>query len=267
MKYAHVCAAAGLALAATLPVAASAQQVAYTAKAVNLRAGPDRVYPIVAVLPPAASVVVQGCLSDYRWCDVSYGYDRGWVWAGNLRYPYTNGYVAFPGIAPVIGIAILAFVLDDYWSIHYHDRPFYSHRDRYPHVLPPPPRPRPPRPLPPPPGVRPLAPPAANVRPILPPQRAVPAPGVRPGVQPRVQPRAQPGVQPSVQPRVQPGVQPGARPPAAHVSPVAPAPRQQARPVPPTQARPGPQQQMRPARPEGPARGERPERRNVPDQP
>jgi uncharacterized protein YraI len=247
MKFPQVCATIVLALAATLPVAASAQQVAYTAKAVNLRAGPDRVYPIVAVLPPAVSVVVQGCLSDYRWCDVSYGDDRGWVWAGNLRYPYTNGYVAFPGVAPVIGIAILAFVLDDYWSIHYHDRPFYSYRDRYPHALPPP-RPRPPRPLPPPRGVRPPAPPAANVRPILPPPRAVPAPGVRPGVQPRVQPGGQP--------RVQRGIQPGSRPPAAHVSP-----------VPPPQARPGPQQQMRPARPEEPARGERPERRNAPDQP
>lgn len=134
---------AGLAL--SLPAAASAQQLAFTAKTVNLRAGPDRMYPIVLVLPPATQVVVQGCMSDYRWCDVSIGYERGWVYAGNLRYTSTQGYVPFVGIAPVLGITILSFGIHDYWGSHYRDRPWYGDRHRWdspprPHVRPPAPR-------------------------------------------------------------------------------------------------------------------------------
>lgn len=128
-----------LAVAALVaPVAASAQQLAYTAKPVNMRAGPDRVYPVVAVLPPGAQVAVQGCLPDYRWCDVSYGYSRGWVYAGNLNYAYQQGYATFSGIAPYVGVVILGFALNDYWDRHYHDRSWYRERDYWSHRAPPP---------------------------------------------------------------------------------------------------------------------------------
>lgn len=128
-----------LAVAALVaPVAASAQQLAYTAKTVNMRAGPDRVYPIVAVLPPGAQVAVQGCLPDYRWCDVTYGYSRGWVYAGNLNYAYQQGYATFSGIAPYVGVVILGFALHDYWDRHYHDRPWYRERDDWARRAPPP---------------------------------------------------------------------------------------------------------------------------------
>lgn len=114
-----------------LSLSAAAQQPAITAKSVNLRAGPDRGYPIVAVLPPNAQVMVEGCMPDYRWCDVSIGYDRGWVYAGNLSYLYQQGYVPLPSIAPVIGVVVLGFVLDDYWGRHYQGRPWYPQRGRW----------------------------------------------------------------------------------------------------------------------------------------
>lgn len=119
------------AVLAAFPLAVAAQQPALTAKSVNLRAGPDRGYPVVAVLPPSAQVMVEGCMPDYRWCDVSFGYDRGWVYAGNLRYLYQQSYVPLPGIAPLIGIVVLGFALDDYWDHHYHDRPWYPQRRRW----------------------------------------------------------------------------------------------------------------------------------------
>lgn len=168
--------------------------VAYTTKAANLRAGPDRYYPVVAVLAPATQVVVQGCLPDYRWCDVVIGHDRGWVYAGNLRYPYQYGYLSFPGIAPYISIAILSFTFHDYWDRHYRDRPWYADRDRY---VRPPPRPH-------------ASPPW--VQPSPPPPHVVP-PNPRPWVQPPAQPpRVQPP--PPLPPRVQPP-----RPQPPHVRP------------------------------------------------
>lgn len=173
-----------LALAAcVLPLAAAAQQVASTAKPVHLRAGPDRAYPVVAVLPGGAQVVVQGCVADYRWCDVGFGAERGWVYAGNLRYPQGTVYVPLPAAAPAIGVTILYFGIHDYWDLHYRDRPWYPDRDRWvrprPHgARPPRPLPPPVHPAPPPPAVRPApiprVPPAGRIHP--PPRHVQPAP-------------------------------------------------------------------------------------------
>ena len=59
-------------LAATLlavPVLASAQQ-AFTSQYVNMRAGPAADYPVVTTLPQGTSLMVQGCVNDFTWCDV-----------------------------------------------------------------------------------------------------------------------------------------------------------------------------------------------------
>lgn len=227
MKLSVAPALLALALGA-LPVAASAQQLAYTAKHVNLRAGPDRYYPVIAVLPPSAAVSVYGCLPDYRWCDVSYGYDRGWVYAGNLRYPYQGGYVVFPGIAPVLGIAVFAFVLDDYWSRHYHDRPFYGERHRYearpPHSPAPHPAPYPaPHPAPYP-APHPAPYPAPHPAPYPAPHPApYPAPSPRVGPPPQAQPGGHPPPRNAPADRATPQQQAPQRPPQQH------APQQQQR--------------------------------------
>jgi uncharacterized protein YraI len=132
---------AAIVLATALPV--SAQQPAYTMKAVHLRAGPARDYPVVAVLPAGLQLSVLGCLSDYSWCDVVAGVDRGWVYARNIAYPYQGAAVPVLTYGAQIGIAIVGFALLDYWALHYHERPFYRDRDRW--VA----RPRPPQARPP----------------------------------------------------------------------------------------------------------------------
>jgi uncharacterized protein YraI len=224
-------AAAGVTAQAQAPVAV----LAFTAKPVNLRAGPAREYPVVAVLPPNFQVTVQGCLTDATWCDVIAGYDRGWVYAGNIAYPYQNQWQPLVSLAPVIGIAILGFAFDDYWRDHYWNRPWYPDRSRWEHVrppryVPPHPAPRPPDGWRPPPNWQPGHPgwnPAAPRRPgerarppgqaiprtvpppapapaprAMPPQPTTPRVAPSPHVQPQPQPRAQP--QPQPQPRAQP---------------------------------------------------------------
>ena len=117
---------------AVLPAATQAQpQPATTAKSVHLRAGPARDFPVVAILPAGLAVSVQGCLPDYRWCDVIAGYQRGWVYAGNLNYFYQGRFGPLPSYAPVIGLVVLSFILDDYWGHHYIDRPWYRERHRW----------------------------------------------------------------------------------------------------------------------------------------
>jgi uncharacterized protein YraI len=150
---------------AGLPAGAYAQW-AYTAKDVNLRAGPARDFPLVARLPRGLSVSVAGCLSDFRWCDVVAGPNRGWVYAGNLVYPYQGARVPVLTYGTVIGLGIVAFSVARYWDAHYVGRPWYRQRQVWVH--------RPPPAYRPPPGYRPGGPP-----PHRPPEYR--PPGHRPG--------------------------------------------------------------------------------------
>lgn len=209
------------AAALSTPLFAGAQN-AQTSKWVNVRAGPAREYPVVTQLPPATLVTVQGCLSDYSWCDVlAYGNVRGWVWSGNLLHLYQNAPVPIVSYGPRIGLPIISFILGAYWADHYRDRSWYRdrrsweswHRDHY--------RPPPNRPAPPPhqPDFR---------RPGRPPAAQAPAPSRPPaGVPQRPQGQGQRQERPS-------GPPPGARPPAA--------PRSEGQPS----TRPAPAQQRAP---------------------
>lgn len=167
---------AWIALAIALVALPGLAQVplAYTSKNAHLRAGPGRDYPVIAILPTGSEVAVQGCLRDYSWCDVIAAPNRGWVYAGNINYPYQGADVPVLKYGAEIGITIVGFILFDYWAFHYHDRPFYRERDgwiqrpRPPRIFGPPPipRPEPPKRPDPPrrgePGVRqPLPPPPA----------------------------------------------------------------------------------------------------------
>lgn len=121
------------AIAITVVPGAAQAQAAFTAKSVHLRAGPARDYPVVAVLPAAYPIAVEGCLSDYSWCDVIAGATRGWVYAGNINYAYQNSYVPVLNYGAIIGLTVFGFILDDYWGSYYRDRPWYPQRDHWAH--------------------------------------------------------------------------------------------------------------------------------------
>jgi uncharacterized protein YraI len=226
MKHAALGAVLLALTAACATAQAQVQVVAFTAKTVNLRAGPAREYPVVVVLPPNFQVTVQGCLADASWCDVVAGYDRGWVYAGNIAYPYENQWQPLVTLAPVIGIAVLPFVFDDYWHQHYWNRPWYPERYRWERV--PPPR-----------FARPHPPGRAPDGWRAPPNWQPGQPGWNPGVPRRSgeHPRGPGQVQP---PHVVPPAQPrqNAAPRAPAPPAVMPAPRAQ-----PQQQQPHPQQQ------------------------
>lgn len=126
-------------------------QNAYTSRAANVRAGPDRTYPLVAQLAPGTGVDVSGCLSDWSWCDVGFDDTHGWVYAPSLSYVYQGSRVPFYAYAPSFGLPVITFSLGSYWDQYYRGRPFFSQRAqwesrRIPHRRPsgPPPRSGPP---------------------------------------------------------------------------------------------------------------------------
>ena len=222
---------AWLLLALAFVPASSSAQSAYTAKEVNLRAGPARGYPLVARLPQGIPVSVAGCVHDYRWCDVVAGRNRGWVYGGNLVYPWQGASVPVLTYGAVIGLGIVAFSVANYWDRHYVGRPWYRQRQIWINRAPPGYRPGG-RPQPPPgyrpggghrppqghgPGHR----PPPNYRPGGHPQ---PPPGYRPGGDHRPPQghgpghRPPPNYRPGGHPQPPPGYRPGGghRPPQGH---------------------------------------------------
>ena len=117
---------AALAAALAIPLAATAQQ-AIVSQGGNLRAGPDRTYPLVAQLPPGTPATVMGCVGGYGWCDVIVpGGVRGWLFSSRLDYMYQGAPVPMLSIGAVIGVPIITFSLDAYWGNYYRDRSWYG---------------------------------------------------------------------------------------------------------------------------------------------
>lgn len=129
MKYFKALGFLTVALAA-LPAISYAQS-GYVSKTVNLRAGPAPEYPVVAVLQAGTPILVEGCVSDYRWCDVVAGPNRGWIYAGNIVYPYQGANVPLLSYGAMIGIGVVAFSIASYWDHHYRGRSWYAQRQRW----------------------------------------------------------------------------------------------------------------------------------------
>lgn len=122
---------ATLAALVAVPLVASAQQLAYTSKEVSLRAGPSRDYPVDATLGAGTTMTIFGCLQDYRWCDVVVGGSRGWVYSGNIVYPYLGRNVPVLSYGPTIGLGVVTFSIGNYWDNYYTDYPWYSQRQNW----------------------------------------------------------------------------------------------------------------------------------------
>jgi uncharacterized protein YraI len=121
---------AAFVLALLAPLAAQASD-GYITRDLNLRTGPDVDYPRITMIEAGTSVEVLGCIDRWTWCDVAVYGERGWV-SGRyvqLEYQGHRGYVSSYGYN--VGIPILAFSLGTYWGEHYHDRPWYEHRDSW----------------------------------------------------------------------------------------------------------------------------------------
>lgn len=82
-------------------------------------------------LPYGTYLTVHGRTAGCQWCDVSTGYDRGWVPGNYILYPYQGAPVLLPSYGPRVGIPIIASSIGTYWGAHYQRRAFYRDRDRW----------------------------------------------------------------------------------------------------------------------------------------
>ena len=106
----------------------AAGQTAITTHAVTVRAGPDRHFPSVTWLLNGASVTVTGCVENWRWCDVTAGRDRGWVYSRYLAVPSGGRTVTIMAGGPTLGLPTVEFAIGPYWSSNYQGRPWFGNQ-------------------------------------------------------------------------------------------------------------------------------------------
>lgn len=148
-----------------------------------LRAGPASSYPSVGRVHAGEDLIVHGCLRRWSWCDVSVEGDRGWFPGRRIALESNGRRVELPAAAAIIGLGVLGFERDLYWSEHYRDRSFRPVGGRGSDRAAPPPSARSvPRDETRQSHVR---PPVASTRPVAP---AAPGQAVRPRHQPRAEP-------------------------------------------------------------------------------
>jgi uncharacterized protein YraI len=121
-------------LALAIPAGA---QVAFTTQAVNMRAGPDRSFPLVTWLPGGVSVNVAGCIDGWRWCDVMSGRNRGWVYGRFISFSFQNQPMPVVSGGARSGIPIVTFSTGPYWNAHYRGRPWYGNQSQWSNWRPP----------------------------------------------------------------------------------------------------------------------------------
>lgn len=133
----HLVTSFGVLLLAVCGIASA--QNAYTAKPMNVRAGPNREYPLVAQLDAGTPLDVHGCLDGWSWCDVSFEGNRGWMYGGGISFDYNGGRVPLYSYGPQLGLPIITFSVGTYWGQYYRGRPWYGQRDTWEHRNFPPP--------------------------------------------------------------------------------------------------------------------------------
>lgn len=108
------------ALVATCTILAAApalsQQTSMTLREVNMRAGPDAVFPVVTWLNSQDVVQIQGCVAGHTWCDVVAGRQRGWINAKYLRNVFAQR------------IPVVTFSVEQYWDEHFRNRRWYGNK-------------------------------------------------------------------------------------------------------------------------------------------
>ncbi len=117
-----------LALAVSACASVAVAQTATITSSVNVRAAPDKAFPTVTWVLTGTSVTVVGCTANWRWCDVTVGRDRGWVYARFLAYPFEGSAITILDGGPKLGLPAVEFSLGPYWDAHYRQKRWFAQK-------------------------------------------------------------------------------------------------------------------------------------------
>lgn len=101
----------------------------YVTSRVYMRAGPGTEFPVVERINRGHRVDIQGCVYGWGWCEITTGYEYGWVHSDYVQTIYQRRYVPIAR-ATQVQVPIVSFNIG-YWDTHYRSRPFYIQRSRF----------------------------------------------------------------------------------------------------------------------------------------
>jgi uncharacterized protein YraI len=110
---------------------AMADSVWFVKDTVDLHAGPDTTFPVVASIPAEAHMQLEGCIHTWNWCDVSWNGQRGWVSGDDIQSVYENKPMVVTKIGPTMHVPVVTYDTQTYWDTYYKTAPFYTQRERY----------------------------------------------------------------------------------------------------------------------------------------
>ncbi|GAW42257.1 Bacterial SH3 domain protein [Brevundimonas sp. SH203] len=134
MRFGPIALVAGLCLLTGFAQPARAASIdGYSVGNLNIRSGPSVRFPPVGVLGAGTVMTVHGCVSHYRWCDVSASGVRGWAPGGQIQIVDEERGVYLPSRAGAMQIPLITFQIESYWRDHYRDYDFYGDYDDWDH--------------------------------------------------------------------------------------------------------------------------------------
>ena len=129
MKHKQLLAGAALLILSGLPLAAHADAIkGFTNSSVDLLAGPASNFPPVAHVAAGANVDIMGCVNGFKWCDVGWNGNRGWIDGHYLDSLYKEHHVKVIDSGAQENLPVIQFEQKSYWDSYYHDRPFYTEK-------------------------------------------------------------------------------------------------------------------------------------------
>ncbi|MEN3977131.1 hypothetical protein [Emcibacter sp. SYSU 3D8] len=94
----------------------------------EIKAGPDDGYPTVATVRYDTRLEINGCLRNWRWCDVSTSRTRGWVHGRDIQVDRGGRRLDW---GTPWGVPQSDFDFDSYWDRNYRGQEFYRQRNRW----------------------------------------------------------------------------------------------------------------------------------------
>lgn len=125
-------ASAGLGVILVSTMVLGVRATAQTAsEEIPMYAGPGDRFPVIATVARDSTLEVRGCVEGYRWCDVAWQNNRGWVVAERVIYPFEDRTASLREIGSRLDIPIVGFSFASYWDDFYKGQPWYAERERW----------------------------------------------------------------------------------------------------------------------------------------
>jgi len=109
MNVKTIVSAAAMMAAAIVPNATCAAASATALSDLNIRSGPGPDFPVIGFIAASGRTIIDGCLQDSWWCQVTHNGIRGWAYSQYLRTDMPTATIALAQQRAALGIPTIVY--------------------------------------------------------------------------------------------------------------------------------------------------------------